>query len=230
MKPLSDLREKAIRLRRGGLTYSEILEQVPVARSSLSLWLRSVGLSKPQVQRITEKKLLSARRGGEAKRKQRIANVNKIRAQASKEVEKIDRRDLWLIGIALYWAEGSKDKDYKPGTSVVLSNSDPLMAKVFLKWLKDCVGISSSDIDFSIYIHETRREDVGRIREYWSTITGFPEEAFTKLYFKRHKLSRRRNQGEDYHGLIRIRVRRSTWLNRKLDGWIAGICQHCGVV
>lgn len=48
-------KKKAIELRKQGLSYREILEQIPVAKSSLSLWLRSVGLSKKQKQRLTEK-------------------------------------------------------------------------------------------------------------------------------------------------------------------------------
>lgn len=38
----------AIELRKRGLSYSEILMQVPVAKSTLSIWLHSVGLSKTQ--------------------------------------------------------------------------------------------------------------------------------------------------------------------------------------
>ena len=53
------LKERAIKLRREGLSYSEILQKIPVAKSTLSLWLRSIGLSKKQVQRLTEKKLLA---------------------------------------------------------------------------------------------------------------------------------------------------------------------------
>jgi len=47
--------KKAIELRKKGLSYSEILKCVPVAKSTLSLWLRSVGLSKKQRQRLTDK-------------------------------------------------------------------------------------------------------------------------------------------------------------------------------
>ena len=47
---------KAIAFRKEGKTYSEILKKVPVAKSTLSLWLRDVGLSKTQKQKITVKK------------------------------------------------------------------------------------------------------------------------------------------------------------------------------
>ena len=59
-------KQRAITLRKQGLSYNEILKKVPVSKSSLSLWLRSVGLAKEQKQRLTEKKLTSMKRGWEA--------------------------------------------------------------------------------------------------------------------------------------------------------------------
>ena len=41
-------KEKAIKLRRRGYSYREIMREIPVAKSTLSEWLRSVGLSKHQ--------------------------------------------------------------------------------------------------------------------------------------------------------------------------------------
>jgi transposase len=49
-------KETAIELRKQGYSYSEILKRVPVAKSTLSLWLRSVGLAERQKQRLSEKK------------------------------------------------------------------------------------------------------------------------------------------------------------------------------
>jgi hypothetical protein len=55
-------REQAIAFRQQGLSYSEIRQRVPVAKSSLSVWLRQVGLSEWQRQRLRiESGLLGAR-------------------------------------------------------------------------------------------------------------------------------------------------------------------------
>src|SRR4051812_29593757 len=94
-------KEKAIALRKEGDTYSEILKQVPVAKSTLSEWLKNVGLSKPEFQRLTVKKLAAAKRGGEAKRQQRILRMEKIRTEALKNITHVSNRELWLIGIIL---------------------------------------------------------------------------------------------------------------------------------
>jgi orotate phosphoribosyltransferase-like protein len=56
-----NLKQKAIQLRMNGLTYSEILKCIPVAKSTVSLWLREVDLSVPQKQRITKKRIAAQR-------------------------------------------------------------------------------------------------------------------------------------------------------------------------
>ncbi len=225
-------RELALNLRRKGLSYSEILSQVPVAKSSLSLWLKSVGLAKAQKQRLTEKKLISARRGAEARRQQRLTITKEIKEKAKKEIDgSISLRELWLMGIMLYWAEGSKEKEYDQGVPVVFSNSDPFMIKVFLKWVKFCLQIPDIQIDFDIYIHDNHVDKTAEVGQYWSEITGFPRLNFDKIYFKKHiPKTIRKNTGNSYHGLLRIKIKSSTNLNRKISGWIEGICLNCGVV
>jgi len=217
-------REKAIKLRKRGLSYSEILKQVPVAKSTLSLWLRNVGLTKKQRQRLTEKKILSQQKGARAKREQRIRLTKEIKRKAIKEVGEIDKKALWLIGTMLYWAEGAKQKENNPSQKVKFSNSDPLMIKVFLKWLQEICKIPLKDLNFEIYIHNTA--DIEGAKKYWPDILNIPKEKFQKIRLKKHKIKTiRRNIEENYHGLLNVTVKRSTNLNRKISGWIEGITQ-----
>jgi transposase len=62
------IREKVIILRKSGKTYSEIRKIFPIAKSTISGWLKGVGISKSQIQVFTEKKRLAGLRGGIAKR------------------------------------------------------------------------------------------------------------------------------------------------------------------
>ena len=103
-------KELAIHLRRKGKSYSEILAKIPVAKSTLSLWLREIGLSKPHKQKLTEKRLLAARRGGETRKKQRLEFTKSIYKKTSDDIDKISKRDLWLMAVMLYLAVGSKEK------------------------------------------------------------------------------------------------------------------------
>lgn len=220
----SDLKEKAISLRKQGLSYSEILKHVPVAKSTLSLWLRSVGLSKKQEQRLTEKKLAAALRGAAKKREIRIEKTNTILEKAAKDIDEISKKELFLMGVALYWAEGSKEKSHYPGSGVQFSNSDANMVRLFLKWLSEICSVPKEKISFDIYIHESNKNRTDKVIDYWSKSTGFDRKYFQHIYFKRNKIrTKRKNIGESYYGLVRVRVKTSSDLNRKIAGWINGV-------
>mgnify|MGYP003386880402 CR=1 FL=1 len=215
-------RERAIDLRREGLSYSEILKQVPVAKSTLSVWLGDVGLTTKQKQRLTEKRLSAARRGGLVRHTQRIESTNRIHTKAVAEVRRISRRDLWLLGIALYWAEGSKQKEHNPSSGIIFSNSDHRMVMVFRRWLIS-LGVSESDIYYSIYLHSTHAHRASEIKQFWERALGLAPSSIEKVYFKNSTPStNRKNVKNEYYGLVRLRVRRSTNLNRMIAGWVEG--------
>ncbi len=225
----TSLKNKAIVLRLRGLSYSEILNKVPIAKSTLSLWLRTVNLSKRQRQKITAKRIAAAKRGGEIRRQKRIALTRQINQSAAKEVGKINDRELWLLGTALYWAEGSKEKERRPGTGVQFTNSDPRMVNLFLKWLKKICGLNDRDIYFDIFIHENHRDRLDSVIKYWSKATKFPKKYFPHIYFKKNRVNTKRtNVGDNYYGTVKIRVRKSTNLNRKIAGWIDGVVRYFG--
>ena len=224
-------RKRAIKLRKEGYSYSEILKEIPVAKSTLSLWLRSVGLSKRQKQRLTEKKLAAALRGAKTRKNYRLAITKEIKEKARSEIGQLSNRELWLIGVALYWAEGTKQKENNVSEKVKFSNSDPRMMKIFLKWLQDICKIPNSDINFRIALHETAKNRLKKVQKYWSNITGFPINNFQKIDWKKHRVNiNRSNIEKKYFGVLHIYVRKSTNFNRKIEGWIEGICRNCGVV
>lgn len=219
-------KQKAIKLRREGKSYSEILQVVKVAKSTLSLWLREVGLSVPQKQQLTAKRLAGIMKGGLAKRNQRLAITKKIEAEAVIEIGKITKRELFLIGTALYWAEGSKQKlHHSVSQPVIFSNSDLHMIKVFLVWLH-AIDVKTTDIKFSIYLHETASTRSNEIRRYWSKSLKLRINKFDKIYLKKgSSKSYRKNKGEGYYGQLRIVIRKSTNLSRRINGWAMAITE-----
>lgn len=229
MQAKTEQKNKAVELRKQGFSYAEILKQIPVSKSSLSLWLKSVKLAKSQKQKLTDKKLAGMKRGWEACHAKKLFITQKIKSEAKKEIGKLTERELWLIGISLYWAEGAKEKDKAVG--IKLSNSDPLMIRLFIKWLLEICEISKENIYFEIYLHDSVKHREVEVREYWEKITGFSTEYFRKIRWKKNKIkTKRKNIGEKYFGLININVRKGVSLNRKIQGWISGICEYCEVV
>lgn len=218
------LKEKAINLRKEGCSYSEILKVVPVAKSTLSMWLRDVGLSKSQQQRLTAKKLAAGKRGGAARKEIRINTTAEIVNRSKKQIGVISKRELFLIGSVLYWAEGTKEKETAPGSGIQFTNSDPKMLRIFLLWLGSVCMIEEEKIHFQVYLHETNNNRVREVVEYWSKSLRVTEDRLSKVYFKRNKVStNRKNTGEYYFGLVRIKVRGSSGLVRSISGWVNGI-------
>ena len=219
-------KNKAIQLRQEGLTYSEILKKVPVAKSTLSEWLRSVKLAKRQFQKLTDKKKISALRGSAARKNQRIENEKIIKSNAFAEIGKISDREEWLCGVMLYWAEGAKQKETDVSVGIKFSNSDSIMLIFFKYWLKKYLNVTDDDIVIELYLHENFKAKKDFYVNYWSEKLNYPIDKFDKIYFKKNKINTlRKNVNENYYGQINMRVKRSTNLNRKITGWIEGFCK-----
>lgn len=217
-------KEKAIELRKQGYSYSDILKVVPVAKSTLSMWLRGVGLSKPQQQRLTAKKLDAAKRGGATRTKMRIDATTKIVNRSMKQIGVISRRELFLLGAVLYWAEGTKESESAPGSGIQFTNSDPRMLRIFLLWLRSVCRVEEEKIHFQIYLHETSVARVQEVVRFWSRNLSVGKDRLGTVYFKKNKITtKRKNTGELYFGQIKIKVRQSSWLVRSISGWVNGI-------
>jgi hypothetical protein len=221
------LRNKAIALRCKGLSYSEIQLSVPVSRSTLSIWLRDIALSEDQINKLISKKLVGSKAGAVARHKYQVEDTGAIVSKAKDDIGPLDQSDLWLIGISLYWAEGAKQKQSNISQGVAFSNSDPNMLKVFITWVEKTLLIKKSDLAFEIYLHLTKSGDSEKVRNYWYNTLSIPKTIHLPIYFKK-SISVSRKFNIDYHGLVRIKIRKSTKLNRKISGWIKGI--YWGIV
>ncbi len=218
-------KELAVSLRKEGKTYSEILRAVPVAKSTLSLWLRAVGLSNRQKQKITQARILSGLRGAQKRHKQKISTQDQLHTQALSEIKSISSAELFYIGVTLYWAEGNKERIGQPGSQLMFSNMDPKMIAVFLQWLIASVQIRYEDVFYEIYIHKNHIHRKDEILAYWKKWTAFCKSDDFRVYTKNTNVAtnRKNTREETYFGILRIRVRKSSHYVRKLAGWADGI-------
>ena len=106
---------------------------------------------------------------------------------------------------------------------VTFSNSDPELISFFLLFL-DTAGVPRSDLAFQLQIHETA--DVESAERFWLRVTRARAGQFRKTYLKQHNpLTTRKNTGEDYHGCLRVDVKQSCELYRKIEGWSSAVAQ-----
>ena len=218
-----ELREKAIALRKKGVTYTGIMDKVPVAKSTLALWFKETKLSTPQYQRITEKRIAAMKRGWNTVRQNRIQKTKKIEKEGIKEAKMLINNRLWLAGVLLYWAEGSKEKSCRTGEMMNFSNMDPKMHAIFIKWALKYI-CSKDQLYYELYLHENSNIEIAK--NFWCRKFNI-DPSMLKLYFKKDKKQLlRKNNGNNYFGLLRIGIRRSVDLNRKIAGWIKGVVRY----
>lgn len=211
----------ALRLRKQGKTYGEILKEVQVAKSTLSVWLREVDLSKKQIQVITVKKLEAQKKGALARKSQRLIRTADIFAKSKIELGAISKRDLFILGVALYWAEGSKERAVQPGSGIQFANSDPKMVHLFARWLTVFAEVSVENITVDLYLHVNHKHRLEEVVRFWETET---QLSVTHTFYKRHNpKTPRKNSGENYHGLVVLKVRSSSHIVRRLAGLVRAI-------
>ena len=214
-------RESAIQLRQQGLSYREIMEVIPVAKSTLSDWLHHIDLTEQQKDRMAMLQHVGRTNAARTIQARRLAREQATRATAKAEVSPLGGSSLFVAGVVAYWAEGAKEKPWQRSQPVSFINSDDDMIVLFLRWL-DLVGVAPDRLRFRISIHESA--DVGAALEHWSAVVGVPVGEFQKTTLKRHKPKTvRKNVGEGYYGCLNVRVCKSVELNRRIAGWWEGL-------
>lgn len=217
-------RKKAIALRKLGYSYHQVLAHVPVAKSTLSLWLRSVGLSRQQKQRLTKRRRAAGRRGAQKRLQQRLDITKRLQQNAKKHIgEYLSKRELLLIGAALYWAEGTKEQEARPGSGVQFTNSDPVMVKFFLRWLRVIFAVPRKSIYFELYVHESNAKSVRAIQQFWAATLNYDVSHFACVYYKKNARSAKPHARQNYQGVVKVRVRASSHLVRTMQGWVQGM-------
>jgi len=97
---------------------------------------------------------------------------------------------------------------------------DPKIIHIILIWLLKVCKIERNMLIFNIFLHESHNARSEEVRTYWSKITGFPIDSFDTIYWKKNKIkTNRRNTGEKYYGVLKIKVRNSSNLVRKIASW-----------
>jgi predicted transcriptional regulator len=214
-----EVHAQARTLREQGLSYDEIAARLGVSKSSVSLWIRDM----PRPPHLSQEE--SRKRSADGVRRfweREYAHREEVRTAVAREVGELTEREIIIAGAVAYWCEGSKSKPYRRGQDrVIFMNSDPGLVRFFLRFL-GVAGIKRSDLIFKVHIHESG--DLEGAHRFWAEVTGAPAHQFGNPTLKRHNPKTvRKNIGEGYRGCLRIEVRRSGELYRRIEAWVAGI-------
>lgn len=197
-------------MRAQGMSYKEILRQVPAAKSSISLWCRDVPLTEAQRCELSSR-WDTQRRGIKAIQKYYWGKQQDAFYSGVAMVKKIKKHE-FIAGLMLYWAEGNKK------VHCGLSNSDERVIVFMIRWFRDYYEIPAEKISIHLHLHSGQNEE--NMKKYWSQITGIPRANFIKSFIKPEGSGYRKNTL--YHGTVRIQPRgASTYLLYRVLGGIA---------
>src|SRR3989338_8300785 len=114
-------RNKAIALRLTGMSYTEIKNKLGISKSTLHYWLKEYPLSDERIRDLRDwnaQRIERFRKTMQRKREGRIRDVNEY---VQKRIGALSKREFFVAGLFLYWAEGSKTSQ----STTALTNTDP---------------------------------------------------------------------------------------------------------
>ena len=164
---------RARRLRAQAWTLQEIADELGVAKSSVSRWVRDVAFD-PSERRsaVTGRR---PRGSDHPLRRRKLAEVAACDAWGRDRVGALSDRDLLVAGAALYAGEGSK----RDGM-VSLANTDATMIALHCRWLRTFFEVDETRLRVFLYLHDGL--DVDAAIRHWSKVTGIPPQQFSKPY------------------------------------------------
>ncbi len=173
-------RDKSILLRKRGMSLGEIARRLKVSKAIVSVWVRSVPLSKKQRESLNDRGFSIG--AIEKRREARIAHTQqrhrKVIDTAKTSIKEISKTDLKLIGTALYWGEGGKS--LRGGARI--ANSDPRIIVIMMRFFREVFSVPETK--FRGQVHTFSHLNAGKAERYWSKVSGIPTTQFYKTYSK----------------------------------------------
>jgi hypothetical protein len=170
-------RARARDLRARAWTINEIVAELGVSKSSVSVWVRDVEFDGA----IREARAGANRnRGAQRRRPGRLqlekhAEIEMMLSTGRARIGQLSDREFLVSGAALYAGEGAKTDGV-----VKFANSDPRMIVFFCDWLRRFFSIDESRLRLRLYLHEGL--DLDSAMAFWSTLTRIPLSQFGKPY------------------------------------------------
>lgn len=213
------LRDQARVLRARGASLNDITRRLKIPKSTIRYWCRDVVLTSAQQRKLFRRQALGGIRAAEKMRRRRLNLIKQLTEEGKREIGDVSKRELLLIGIALYWAEGYRKGDGEFG----FTNSDPKMIQLMTHWLHSACGIEKYRIHLRVCINVSHQKRIRAIQKFWSKTTGIPSSQFSKPTFIHARGKKTYLNPKIYFGTLRVKVRRSVNLRRKILGWIKGV-------
>lgn len=171
-------KQKAIAMRKRGMSYNQIKEKLGISKSTLSGWLYNMPLSEKRIRELQADSPIRIERYRNTMRAKKEARLKEVYEKVSKDIGNLSKRDLFIAGLFLYWGEGAKSTS----SSTILTNTNPAMLKFFLNWLK-LFGVERKSLRVKLHLYSDMNIKKGI--DFWSKELKIPKSQFRKTYIKK---------------------------------------------
>ena len=170
-------KQKAIDMRRKGMSYSQIKGKIKVSKSTLSGWLSDMPLSEKRIRELRADSPIRIERYRNTMRAKKDVRLREVYKKVSNDIGKFSKRELFLAGLFLYWGEGTKAQN----SLVAITNTNPYLIKFFIKWLK-LFGVENKDLKVKLHLYSDM--NIKGSLDFWSKELKMPLSQFYKPYIK----------------------------------------------
>lgn len=211
-------RLQARELRTRGWSIKSIASQLEVSPSSSSIWCRDLQLTELQRAILTAHTIQGSYagriKGALTNRRKKEERIAFYKEAGRREIMDISSRELLLIGVALYWAEGSRKSKF------AFTNSEPDMILLMAYWLERVLGVKKDEFMPRIFINAIHESRIGKVIEFWSRLLGVPATQFGNPVLLKGRPRKVYDNHESYFGVLALGVRRSGELKYRVLGLI----------
>jgi len=193
-------KQKALEMRKREMSYGQIKKALGISKSTLSNWLKDYPLSEKRVRELrdSEQKIEKFR---ETMRKKRDARLSIFYHEEKLRVFPINKRELYLAGLFLYWGEGLKSQT---SAKLLISNTDPAVIKFFIYWLEKSLGVTKDRM--RVQLHLYRNMVIDKEIDFWVKTLGLDKSQFCRPYIKNNLSSKINHRGGFGHGTCNLGV------------------------
>ncbi len=191
-------KQKAIELRSKGFSLNEIKDRIAASKSTISLWVRDIELSKIAQARIEGRMTKGQIASRISKRKQTLLREEYSTEVAQKLIKniRIDKNHQKAYCAMIYYCEGVKDVR----SGVRFTNSDSGLIRLFMTFLRKSFFVDEKKFRACIHLHSYHDEN--EQLKFWSKTSNIPVRQFVKSYHKKHSGQYKK---EGYQGCVSIR-------------------------
>jgi transcriptional regulator with XRE-family HTH domain len=209
-------RELARELRRGeGASIKDIARRIGVSVSSVGLWVRDIELTPEQHAALAARNVAYNRQMSGTWKQAAKRRAERMSFQEHGRALARIGDPLFVAGCMLYWAEGAKGRN-----QLQFANSDPVMARYFVDFLKTYFALCGDEIRITCHLYADHVDKQSEIEEYWLETLGLPFESLRKSVVNVYsKYSQRKRVGNLPYGTCRVVVSR-TWVTQTIFGAI----------